>query len=530
MTRLNLKATSKPVKQYFAMMGEKRQMGLQAEGNVAPAFADLLGYCARQAGYTFNEQHPLKLPNNRSIRLDGAVLTRFNLRYGAWEAKDSQDDLRAEIRRKFEAGYPRDNILFQSPDQAILFQDGREVLAAHLDAEKPQALVDILQAFFSYSKPAYDEWEQAVEEFKRHVKDVAEGLDALIEREYTRSLAYKQAFDRFFDLCRSAINPNLSKDAVEEMLIQHILTERIFRRVFQNERFTRQNAIAREIETVVDALTGKHFNRDDFMRELDHFYGAIETTAATITDYNEKQDFLNTVYEQFFQGFSVKVADTHGIVYTPQPIVQFMVRSVEELLRREFNRSLADPGVHILDPFVGTGNFILRVMEEIRRSKPSALPHKYAHELHCNEVMLLPYYIASMNIEHAYYEAVGEYAPFEGICLVDTFDLAEERQMRLFTEANSARVERQRQTDLTVILGNPPYNVGQINENDNNKNRKYAVIDRRVQETYTRAGTATLRNALSDPYVKAFRWASDRIRDEGIVAFVSNNSFIDNIA
>ncbi|GIL14697.1 MAG: hypothetical protein BroJett038_34170 [Chloroflexota bacterium] len=530
MTRLSLNPNSKPIRQYFEMVSEKRQMGLVTEGNVAPAFADLLGYCARQAGYTFNEQHPLKLPNNRSIRLDGAVLTRFNLRYGAWEAKDSQDDLRAEIRRKFEAGYPRDNILFQSPDQAILFQDGREVLAADLDAERPQALVNILQAFFSYTKPAIEEWEQAVAAFKDRVPEVAKALDALIEREYSRSLAYKQAFDRFFELCRRAINPNLSKDAVEEMLIQHILTERIFRRVFHNERFTRQNAIAREIETVVDALTGKYFNRDDFMRELDHFYGAIETTAATIHDYSEKQNFLNTVYEQFFQGFSVKVADTHGIVYTPQPIVQFMVRSVEDLLRREFNRSLADPGVHILDPFVGTGNFILRVMEEIRRSKPSALAHKYAAELHCNEVMLLPYYIASMNIEHAYYEAVGEYAPFEGICLVDTFDLAESRQLPMFVEANSARVERQRQTELTVILGNPPYNAGQVNENDNNKNRKYTVIDRRVQETYTRAGTATLRNALSDPYVKAFRWASDRIRDEGIVAFVSNNGFLDGIA
>lgn len=530
MTRLSLNPNSKPIRQYFEMVSEKRQMGLVTEGNVAPAFADLLGYCARQAGYTFNEQHPLKLPNNRSIRLDGAVLTRFNLRYGAWEAKDSQDDLRAEIRRKFEAGYPRDNILFQSPDQAILFQDGREVLAADLDAERPQALVNILQAFFSYTKPAIEEWEQAVAAFKDRVPEVAKSLDALIEREYSRSLAYKQAFDRFFDLCRSAINPNLSKDAVEEMLIQHILTERIFRRVFHNERFTRQNAIAREIETVVDALTGKYFNRDDFMRELDHFYGAIETTAATIGDYNEKQNFLNTVYEQFFQGFSVKVADTHGIVYTPQPIVQFMVRSVEDLLRREFNRSLADPGVHILDPFVGTGNFILRVMEEIRRSKPSALPHKYAHELHCNEVMLLPYYIASMNIEHAYYEAMGEYAPFEGICLVDTFDLAENRQMSLFTEANTQRVERQRRAELTVILGNPPYNAGQVNENDNNKNRAYAVLDRRVQETYSHAGTATLRNALSDPYVKAFRWASDRVADEGIVAFVSNNGFLDGIA
>ncbi len=530
MNPLNLKPSSAAIKQYFSMMGEKRQMGLLVEGNVAPAFADLLGYCARQAGYKFNEQHHLKLPNKRHIRLDGAVLTHFNLRYGAWEAKDSQDDLRVEIKKKFEAGYPRDNILFQSPELAILVQDGREVLAASLDENQPQALVDILQAFFGYRKPAYDAWEQAVAEFKDRVPEVAKGLDDLIEREYSRNRAYKEAFDRFFDLCRNAINPNLSKDAVEEMLIQHILTERIFRRVFQNDKFTRQNAIAREIETVVDALTSKVFNRDDFTRGLDHFYGAIETTAATISDYNEKQDFLNTVYEQFFQGFSVKVADTHGIVYTPQAIVQFMVKSVEELLRREFNRSLADSGVHILDPFVGTGNFILRVMEEIRQTRPSALAHKYTHELHCNEIMLLPYYIASMNIEHAYYEAAGEYAAFEGICLVDTFELAESQQLPMFVEANSARVQRQRQTDLTVIVGNPPYNVGQINENDNNKNRKYAVIDRRVQETYARASMATNRNALSDPYVKAFRWASDRIKEEGVIAYISNNSFIDNIA
>jgi predicted helicase len=169
--------------------------------------------------------------------------------------------------------------------------------------------------------------------------------------------------------------------------------------VFDNPDFVERNIIAREIEGVIQALTSQQFSRHNFLKPLDRFYGAIETTAATIEDYAEKQGFLNTVYEQFFQGFSVKVADTHGIVYTPQPIVDFMVRSVEDILRREFGRSLSDEGVHILDPFVGTGNFILRVMREIRRSQ---LPHKYAHELHCNEVMPLPNYIAAMNIEHTY--------------------------------------------------------------------------------------------------------------------------------
>ena len=245
----------------------------------------------------------------------------------------------------------------------------------------------------------------------------------------------------FHEKCRQSINPNLSEAAVEEMLIQHLLTERIFRTVFDNQDFIRRNVIANEIEKVIDALTSQSFSRHDFLGQLDPFYVAIERTAATIDDFSQKQGFLNTVYEQFFQGYSVEVADTHGIVYTPQPIVDFMVRSVEEILQTEFNRSLSDSGVHIIDPFVGTGNFIVRTMREIRRT---ALTEKYTTELHCNEVMLLPYYIASMNIEHEFYEATGRYQPFEGICLVDTFELAEDRQLPLFTPENTRRVEENR--------------------------------------------------------------------------------------
>ena len=307
------------------------------------------------------------------------------------------------------------------------------------------------------------------------------------------------------------------------MLIQHLLTERIFRKVFNNPDFVERNVIAHEIEKVIVALTSQSFSRDEFLKSLDRFYGAIETTAATIEDFSQKQSFLNTVYEKFFQGFSVKVADTHGIVYTPQPIVQFMVKSVQEILRKEFGRSLSDKGVHIIDPFVGTGSFIVRVMREMQKSR---LPYKYANELHCNEVMLLPYYIASMNIEHEYYELTGAYKPFEGICLVDTFELAEGKQLPLFTEENTARVERQKKAPIFVIIGNPPYNAGQVNENDNNKNRKYPAIDSRVFQTYGKASQATLQRKLNDPYVKAIRWASDRIGKEGIVAFVTNSSFI----
>ena len=314
------------------------------------------------------------------------------------------------------------------------------------------------------------------------------------------------------------------------MLIQHLLTERIFRTVFNNRDFTRRNIIASEIENVIDALTSQTFDRNQFLQSLDPFYVAIEQTAATITDFSQKQGFLNTVYEQFFQGFSIKVADTHGIVYTPQPIVDFMVKSVEHILQTEFDRSLSDTGVNIIDPFVGTGNFIVRIMQAL---DPIALERKYTadpSELQCNEVMLLPYYIASLNIEHTFYTATHRYVPYEGLCLVDTFEMAEDRQMQLFTADNTARVEKQKKSPMFVVIGNPPYNVGQVNENDNNKNRKYETMDNLIAETYAKDSKATLRSQLYDPYIKAIRWALDRIGEEGIVAFVTNNSFIEGLA
>ena len=352
-------------------------------------------------------------------------------------------------------------------------------------------------------------------------------MAALIQQERKSNRVFTNAFAEFLEKCRQSINPNLAEAAVEEMLIQHLLTERLFRTVFNRPAFTRRNVIAFEIENVIDALTSQSFSRDEFLGSLDRFYVAIERTAATISDFSHKQHFLNTVYEQFFQGFSIKVADTHGIVYTPQPIVDFMVRSVAAILEREFGRSLADEGVHIIDPFVGTGNFIVRMMREIPRT---ALERKYGSELHCNEVMLLPYYIASMNIEHEYYDATEKYEPFAGICLVDTFDLAEDRQLPLFAPENTQRVESQKETPMFVVIGNPPYNVGQVNENDNNKNRKYPTMDRRVRETYSKDSTAGNRNAMADPYVKAIRWAADRVGEEGVVALVTNSGFLDAIA
>jgi predicted helicase len=529
MNTLSLKPTHKHIIAYYKQLRELADLKAVTEGSLAPVFAELLRHCARQFDWQLVEQYSMKR-NGKTIRADGAIIDKYNLIHGIWEAKDSTDDLTKEVKKKFEAGYPSENILFQGPEHIILFQNGREVFNESI--KNPQFLIRALKTFFEEFQPKeFLQWEKAAEDFKDRVPEIGQRLLKQIETERAGNKRFITAFNDFYDLCRQTINPELSIKAVEEMLIQHILTERIFRNVFKNADFVNRNIIALEIEKVINALTSQYFSRDEFLRDLDRFYMAIETTANTLVDYSEKQHFLNTIYEKFFQGFSIKVADTHGIVYTPQPIVDFMVRSVEEILKKEFGKSLSDEGVHILDPFVGTGNFIIRVMREIQRHK---LLFKYNSELHCNEVMLLPYYISSMNIEHVYFELTKSYLPFEGICLVDTFELAEAQQTSLtdalFSKENTARVKRQKEAPIFVILGNPPYNAGQVNENDNNKNRKYPVIDKRVSDTYAKDSNATLLRKLSDPYVKAFRLASDRIESEGIVAFVSNSSFVTDLS
>lgn len=525
MPYLNLKPSHKAVRTYYKEIKERQQLSFVHEGAVAPHFSKLLQYCGKQFKWTLIEQYPIRRKGRQPLKADGALLDEFKLIHGVWEAKDTQDDLATEVKKKFDVGYPQDNILFQAPDRAILYQN--ESLVIDTDITQPPNLIDTLKLFFEYQPPEYEQWDLAVDEFKDKVPDLAQSLLRLIEEERKYNKQFVQALDDFSELVRQAINPNISMQAVEEMLIQHLLTERIFRKVFDNPDFANRNIIAVEIEKVIQALTSRHFSRADFLSKLDRFYGAIETTAGTIDDFSEKQGFLNTVYEKFFQGFSVKVADTHGIVYTPQPIVDFMVRSVDDILQQEFGTSLGHKDVHILDPFVGTGNFMLHIMRQIPKTQ---LPHKYANELHCNEVMLLPYYIAAMNLEHEYFELTGQYRPFEGICMVDTFELAEGRQIPLFAKANTERVAQQKQTPIFVIIGNPPYNAHQVNENDNSKNRKYPTLDQRVAETYAKDSRATNKNALSDVYVKAIRWATDRIGDEGIVAFVTNNSFLDGIA
>ena len=529
MPTLNIKPTHKPIKNYYTELEEYAKVGAEHEGAVRTAFQNLLQHYCRQADLILVCEKTRYTPQKRRIQIDGEVVDAFDLPHGHWEAKDTHDDLPTEARKKSEAGYPFKNIIIQSPTRALLYQNGH--LRLDVDLTDPSNLINLLNTFFAYREENIVDWYAAVEEFKEKVPVLGRGVAKRIETEMQDNPLFRQAFESFHQQCRASIDSNLSEAQVEEMLIQHLLTERIFRTVFDNPDFTNRNIIAQEIEKVIQILTRRSPSRSEFLRPLDPFYVAIEKTAVTITDFSQKQAFLNTVYEQFFQGFSVDIADTHGIVYTPQPIVDFMVKSVEHVLMTEFGRSLSDMGVHIIDPFVGTGNFIVRLMQEIQGRR---LPQKYREELHCNEVMLLPYYIASLNIEHAYFEKTGNYEPFPHICFVDTFDTFglmdaphQTGEFTYFTPENTLRVEEQKETPMFVVIGNPPYNARQANENDNNKNKPHAGVDARVRDTFAADSNAQSKNKLYDPYIKAFRWAMDKIGDEGIVVFVTNNGFID---
>ena len=526
-----IKPNHKAIKAYYEALKTYARQDVGHESALRSAFQNLLDETGRRMGWTLipelGETAEGK-PEGKTVRPDGTFRDDYYITRGHWEAKDTDDNLETEIKRKIAKGYPLGNTIFEDTREAYLYQNGQ--LAMKADITQAQALADLLNAFFSYTEPAHEDFGKAIGEFQERVPDLARGLVEKIQDAHKSNPRFIAAFEAFFGLCRSSLNPNLSIAAVDEMLVQHLLTERLIGTIFDNPDFTRRNVIAAEVEKVIDALISRSFNRHEFLKSLDRFYLAIESAAATIADFSEKQHFLNTVYERFFQGYSVKVADTHGIVYTPQEIVDFICASVAQVLQSEFGMGLGDEGVNILDPCTGTGNFIVNIL---RRIPKKDLPRMYREQLFANEVMLLPYYIAALNIEHAYYEHTGTYEPFAGLCFVDTLDLAKGRQGTLgfMEQENVARVERQKGAPITVILGNPPYNAWQLNENDNNKNRKYEVIDRRVSETYARDSKASNKNALSDMYVKFFRWATDRLNGrDGIVAFVSNNSFVDQIA
>jgi hypothetical protein len=292
MIELDLKTSSKAVKDYYLGLDEFAKLGVTHETAVRSAFQRLLEHCARRVGWTFIGEYKYRRKNQRSVSVDGGLVDPFKIPQAFWEAKDSQDDLRSEVEKKFLVGYPKDNIIFQAPKRAILWQGGREICDE--DITRPDTLVHLVKQLFAYRNEPQRDWELAVRDFQPYIPEIATKVVGLIETERKESKNFVTAFNTFADVCRSSINPNLSDAAVEEMLVQHLLTERIFRKVFHNSDFTDRNIIAHEIERVIHALTSRKFSREEFLKPLDRFYVALEKRAETLEDYSQQQTFLNT--------------------------------------------------------------------------------------------------------------------------------------------------------------------------------------------------------------------------------------------
>lgn len=509
----------------------KKTSGSSRETVVREAFKDLLKNWGKQHRLTFAPEYPLKTIHGTNISVDGALLHELRVPLGYWEAKDIHDDLDAEISKKFRKGYPQDNIVFSNDVEARLWQKKKEVFRC--EVTDTTALTKLIDLFFGFERPEVTDFRVAVEQFKLDLPEILKALRKMIEKALMGNKAFRLAADHFLEHAREVINPALVEADVREMLIQHILTEEIFSKVFDSD-FHRENNVAKKLyELEAKFFTGAL--KKNTLRALEPYYAAIRSSAAQIGSHHEKQNFLKVIYENFYKVYNAKAADRLGVVYTPNEIVRFMVDATDWLCEQCFGRNLIDKDVHILDPATGTGTFICELLEHFRGQKQK-LQHKYRNELHANEVAILPYYVANLNIEATYASLVDEYEEFKNLCFVDTLDnvglhtAARGVNADLFagvSEENVERIRRQNGRRISVVIGNPPYNANQRNENDANKNREYPTIDKRIKTTYVDASSAQ-KTKLYDMYARFFRWASDRIAENGIIAFVSNNSFIDS--
>ncbi|MBD2622463.1 N-6 DNA methylase [Microcystis flos-aquae FACHB-1344] len=502
--------------------------GSRKETSIRVAFQNLLNDYCKARDFLLIPELDYRTKSGKVVYPDGTVKDALRLDWGYWESKDQYDNLDEEIEKKLAKGYPNDNILFEDSQTAVLIQGGEERLRVSMRDD--EALDGIINAFINYVRPEVEDFREAIASFKEDLPTILEALRDLIALQSETNRNFVTARDNFLEICRKSINPEISLEDVREMIIQHILTEDIFINIFNESQFHRENNIARELQGVIETFFTGNTKRNT-LGTIERYYAVIRRTAANIYNHHEKQKFLKAIYENFYKAYNPKAADRLGIVYTPNEIVRFMIESVDYLVHKHFGKLLADPGVEILDPATGTGTFVTELIEYLPKDK---LRYKYKHEMHCNEVAILPYYIANLNIEFTYKQKMGEYEEFEHICFVDTLDHAafHLKQMDLFAMSveNTQRIHNQNDRNISVIIGNPPYNAKQENFNQGNANRSYEAIDKCIKYSYVKEGKAQNQIVVYDMYTRFIRWASDRLNKNGIIAFITNSSFIDALA
>lgn len=372
-----------------------------------------------------------------------------------------------------------------------------------------------------------EDWSKDVAEIaRRHIQ----GIEIILEQNQES----KVAFDKFLRSLQHNINESIDQDQAIEMLAQHLITLPIFDTLFGEYSFVKNNPVSSAMEQIIEELSQYGFEKEQ--KELQPFYDSVRLRAEGIDNAQAKQKIIITLYDKFFSTGFKSTTERLGIVFTPVEVVDFIVKSVDVVLRKHFNKSLSSENVHILDPFTGTGTFITRTLNYLKSLMDSGeityddILRKYTQELHANEIVLLSYYIAAINIEAIFDEINGDepYTPFEGIVLTDTFESTESEDSLddSFFGTNDDRLKRQQEKPITAIIGNPPYSVGQGNQNDNNQNISYPKLDKRLADTYVKNSNATSSRSTYDSYIKAFRWASDRLKNQGVIGFVTNGGYL----
>lgn len=519
------------INQYYQNLDRTLQFGKSRnEQSIRNHFWHLLNDYARKSNYEVVPEVLVMGTRGQKVRPDGVVKNLWGLDIGLWESKDEKDDIEAEIDAKIKKGYPLTNILFEDSNIAVLFQRGEEVGRAKMrDADQ---LHELLTTFINFKSETVYKFEEAIEKFKADIPVIVETLRNRIVESREKNPNFQAVQNTFLELCKAEINPDIRIEDIREMMIQHILTSDIFNRIFDDPDFHRHNTIAAELEKLIETLFS-YAERRNLLNSIEHYYEAINSTAAGITDHHEKQKFLKVIYENFYKVYNPKAADRLGVVYTPNEIVRFMVDSTNYLLHKHFGKTMADRNVEILDPATGTGTFICDIIEHAIPKQD--LAYKYKNEIFANEVAILPYYIANLNIEYTFKQKMQYYEEFPNLCFVDTLDNTDAlafagKQHTLFrlSSENTERIRRQNSKKISVVIGNPPYNANQANFNDFNKNREYPFIDKRIKDSFTKYSKAANKANLYDMYTRFYRWAMDRIDRNGVLALITNRSFIDS--
>ena len=516
------------IEKYYNEIKEAELNGMNNEQNIREYFYELLkNYTNSQNLKIERETKEFVFENGqkKNIFLDGRI-KKENMVIGWVENKDAKDDLNKEIKNKKEKQYPLLNTIFENSKELVLFQDGKEVIRVNMS--KSEELDKVLIKFVSFRPEEYKKFQDAFNNLKRILPDLAKDLREFFKEEKKINKKFKENLKEFTKKCQLSINNNITEELAIEMIIQHMLTRDIFVIFFQNANFHMNNIISKSISNILTHINQKSF---EITEKIKSYTDCLSSYTKTITK-DDKQDILKTFYSDFYKALNSKKADVQGIEYTPIQIVKFMVDASEELLYKHFNKKLSSRDVNILDPCSGTGIFMAEI---INRINSKDLEYKYKNELFSNEIDIMPYYISNLNIENAYFERTNSYEIFENICFLDTLEFQTKLGnnalfgMEEFSEGNVKRAVRQYEKKINLIIGNPPYNANQKSENDNNKNKVYIDLDKRIKDTYVNLSSAQ-KTKQYDMYKRFIRWASDRIKseDDGIIAFITNNAYLDS--